>query len=213
MDDSFKYVYRVVSTRPLPAGKYMPDYNHRDAHFVPCEGYTYRHDWTVTVTAPDGTLHEAFFDPVTDGTAVAADDTNGVLKPATFTDADGASATVERIAWEPGTGSESGTVKLKLSPQTVIAAHIVDFIALDGTTSLSLNPHDATLDAANETLSWSVPSQPWHDGDELMLRIREVRGELPPTGGTPPGKAMLALFLLLGLLATLSGMVAARRWR
>ena len=128
---------------------------------------------------------------------MAADDTNGVLKPATFTDAAGASATIERISWEPG------TVKLKLSPHTGIAGHIVDFIAFDGTTSLSLNTDAAAVDAANESLSWSVPSQPWDDGDELMLRIREVRGTLPPTGGTPPGKAMFALFLLLGLLATL----------
>ena len=28
-------------------------------------------------------------------------------------------------------------------------------------------------DAANNTVSWSVSSQPWHDGDKLMLRIRE----------------------------------------
>ena len=33
-------------------------------------------------TPPRGTLHEAFFDPITDGTAVAAGDSNGVLKPA-----------------------------------------------------------------------------------------------------------------------------------
>ena len=63
---------------------------------------------------PEGTLHEAFFDPVTVGTAVAADSANGVLKPAEFTDANGASATIERIAWEAGT-EDSGTVKLKLS--------------------------------------------------------------------------------------------------
>ena len=122
----------------------------------------------ITVTAPEGTLHEAFFDPVTDGTAVAADDANGALKPATFTDADGTSATIERISWE------SGTVKLKIIPHTGIAGHAVDFIALDGSVPLSLKVADATADAANDTLSWSVASQPWHDGDELMLRVREV---------------------------------------
>ena len=37
-------------------------------------------------------------------------------------------------------------------------------------------------------------------------------GSLPPTGGTSPSKPMLAVFLLLGSLATLSGLVAARRW-
>ena len=120
----------------------------------------------MTAVAPEGTLHEAFFDPITDGTAVAADDTNGVLKPASFTSADGASATIERIEWE------SGTVKLEVSPHTGLSGHVLDFIVLDGSVSLSLHADDATVDAANDTLSWSVPSQPWDDGDELMVRVR-----------------------------------------
>ena len=37
-------------------------------------------------------------------------------------------------------------------------------------------------------------------------------GSLPPTGGASPSKPMLAVFLLLGSLATISGLVAARRW-
>ena len=36
-------------------------------------------------------------------------------------------------------------------------------------------------------------------------------GTLPATGGTSPGKPMLAAFLILGVLATFSGLVAARR--
>ena len=163
--DSIRYVRRVLSARPLPAGTYSAFYNHRDVPFVPCDGYTYRHEWTVAAVAPEGTLHEAFFDPVTDGAAVAADGANGVLKPATFTGTDGASATIERIEWE------SGTVKLEVSPHTGLSGHILDFIELDGTTSLSLNADQATVDAANDTLSWSVASQPWHDGDELMVRV------------------------------------------
>ena len=171
-NDSIQYTQRVVAARPLPSGVYRTHYNNRHVDFVPCEGYTFRHEWTVTVNAPAGTLHEAFFDPITDGRAVAADDSNGVLKPASFTDANGASATLERIAWEPGVG-ESGTVKLKLTPQDGIADHIIDFIALDGSVSLSLQVANATVDAANRTLSWTVASQPWENGDKLMLRIRE----------------------------------------
>ena len=38
-------------------------------------------------------------------------------------------------------------------------------------------------------------------------------GSLPPTGGATLGKPMLAAFLLIGLLATISGLVAARRCR
>ena len=166
--------YRVTATRPLHEGQYKFYLNHRGPLYSLCDGWTIRYEWTITVDAPEGTLHEAFFDPVTDGTAVAADDTNGVLKPATFTDENDASAIIERIAWEPGTASESGTVKLELDPHTGITDHIVDLIALDGSVPLSLKVADATADAANDTLSWSVASQPWHDGDELMLRVREV---------------------------------------
>ena len=124
------------------------------------------------MNAPAGTLHEAFFDPVSDGTAVAGDSANGVLKPATFSDANGASATLERVAWEPDVGG-SGTVKLKLTPHDGIADHIVDFIALDGSVALSLKVADGTVDVANSTLSWTVGSQPWQSGDKLMMRIRE----------------------------------------
>ena len=180
VNDSIQYGQRVVSSRPLPEGMYRVDFNNREAQFVPCQGYTMRYEWTVTVNAPEGTLHEAFFDPVTDGTAVAADSTNpstgsgqaGVLEPATFTDANGVSATIERIAWEPGTGG-SGTVKLKLSPHTGMAGHTVNFIALDGSVPLSLQVADATVDATTGTLSWTVTSQPWQSGDKLMLRVRE----------------------------------------
>ena len=121
---------------------------------------------------PAGTLHEAFFDPVTVGTTVAADGSNGVLKPASFTYANGASATLERIAWEPGAG-ESGTVTLQVNPATGLTDHEVGFIALDGSIALSLQVADAVVDAANNTLSWTVGSQPWKSGDLLMLRIRE----------------------------------------
>ena len=176
----------MVSARPLPTGAYKFHLNHRDVHFVPCDGYTTRYEWTVTVNAPEGTLHEAFFDPVTVGSAVAADGANGVLKPASFTDVNGAATTIERIAWE------SGTVKIELTPHTGLGGHVVDFIELDGRASLSLNVDDATVDSANDTLSWVVASQPWEDGDTLMLRIREVRdagsnGTVVPNPGENPG--------------------------
>ena len=176
--------YRVTSTRPLPAGTYGFHFNHRGPYYGRCEGYAFRYEWTVTVNAPAGTLHEAFFDPVTDGSAVAADSANGVLKPASFTDANGASATLERIAWEPGVG-ESGTVKVKLNLHTGLTGHVVDFIALDGSVPLSLKIADATVDAANRTLSWTVASQPWEDDDKLMLRVRKGCGS--GTTVTNPG--------------------------
>ncbi len=172
-NDAIQYARRVVVERPLPAGIYELYFNHRAYYFVLCQGYSSRYEWTVKVNAPGGTLHEAFFDPETIGEAVGADDTNGVLKPASFTDANDASATLQRIAWEPGTG-DSGTVKVEVNPNNVLTGQLLDFIELDGTVSLSLNAADATLDSMNDSLNWAVESQPWHDGDLLMVRIRRA---------------------------------------
>ena len=125
----------------------------------------------VNVTAPSGTLHEAFFDPAEDGKAVVADNTVGVLEPAIFTDANGVEATIQRIAWEAESGGV-GTVKLDfISPHNSIAGHTVDFIALNGSVPLSLAVADAQVDATNGTLTWKVQSQPWQSGDKLMLRV------------------------------------------
>ena len=170
--DGIEFTETFATMRPLPAGEYEIDRKEVWIRYLLCN-YVLSHEWTVTVTAPDATLHEAFFDPVTVGTTVAADGANGALKPATFTDANGASATIQRIAWEAGTG-ESGTVKIKLTPRSGIAGHAVSFIALDGSVSLSLKAKDATVDASNDTLSWAVTPQPWRSGDKLMLRIREA---------------------------------------
>ena len=186
--DGFLFDQNVVSVRPLPQGAYTFNTNLIMWLLLAC-GYTYTYEVTANVTAPAGTLHEAFFDPVTATQAqsgqatVAADSTNGVLKPASFTDANGASATIQSIAYEsPSTGSGqsgaesqsgTGTVKLKLTPHTGLTSHVVDFIALDGSVILSLDADDATVDAANNMLSWSVSSQPWEHGDMLMLRIHD----------------------------------------
>ena len=170
--DFIRYTQSLRPVRPIPAGDYRFNVKDLEPNLVPCNAFLIT-EWTVTAIAPDGVLHELFFDPVAVGTAVAADSANGVLKPATFTDANGATTTIERIAWEAGTG-DLGTMKMRLSPHSGIANHIVDFIALDGSVSLSLNVSDAAVDAANNTLSWPVASQPWHSGNKLMLRIREA---------------------------------------
>ncbi len=172
-DDRPDNGYRIgdAIARPLPAGMYRYKSYYQDYAFIPCNFVPY--NWYriryVTVTAPAGVLHELFFDPVTVGTTVAADAANGVLKPASFTDANGASATIEGISYE------SSTVEVEVDPNDALGGHILDIIELDGTVSLSLDVFDATVDAANDTLSWSVSSQPWEDGDKLMVRIREAQ--------------------------------------
>ena len=166
--DKLKSETGVRTTRPLPAGDYRITVHEGWPHHAIC-GFVAQNDWTVTVTASAGAFkHETLFDPVDIGDAIGADGTNGVLKPATFTDANGAAATIERISYE------SGTVKMRIDPHTGLAGQKLDFIALDGSVSLSLQVNEATVDAANHTLSWPVSAQPWQDGDKLMLRIAEV---------------------------------------
>ena len=166
--DKLRSEFGVRTTRPLPAGAYEITVHQGWPHHAKC-GFVEQNDWTVTVTAPEGTVHELFFDPVTVGTTVRADASNGILKPASFTDSNGGSATVESISYE------AGTVKLEVTPDDVLDEHIVDIIELDGAVSLSLDVGDAVVDGEDGVLRWSVAEQPWEDGDLLMVRIREAR--------------------------------------
>ena len=71
-DPTNGYRYLHVITRPVPAGEYRLHLHSEVPENRPCNyrksytdgGYQV---WTVTVTAPGGTLHEAFFDPVESG--------------------------------------------------------------------------------------------------------------------------------------------------
>ena len=172
--DRMLFIYSVVSARPIPAGTYTFNHHYIPYGFLPC-GRTSTFEMTVNVPETEDVLHELLFDPVTVGTTVASDGTNSVLEPGTFTKPNGASATIEGIAWEPPEtdSGESGTVKLEVNPVSGNRSLTIDFIALDGTIILSLQVANATVDATNNTLSWSHDSQPWENGDQLMLRIRE----------------------------------------
>ena len=172
------YDHALALARPLPAGEYRVRYNKQHYRDFPCNFVpdSYR-EWTVTVTAPAGTVHEAFFDPVAIGSAVGADSTNGVLEPAAFT-VGGASATITSLKWE------SGTATMVLSPSASLAGHAVDFIALDGSVTTTLSFDDATQGGSG-ALTWSVAAQPWNAGDLLMLRIRSANVIITPPTATP----------------------------
>ena len=153
-------------TRPLPAGSYGFRYRAELRHDVPCnyiteEGGSF---WDVTVTAPAGTLHEALFDPAAIGTAVGADAANGVVEPAGFT-VGGTATTIDTLKWE------GGVVTMQLSPAAALSGYDMDVIELDGSISLTLSVADATSNTGS-TLTWDVANQPWHAGDQLMLRLR-----------------------------------------
>ena len=114
---------RVQAVRPLPAGEYKYMYLDRRPVMNICNAYPEvakkRHRRIMVAVAPDGVLHELFFDPVTAGTAVKADGANGVLMPTEFTDGNSASATIESISYEPAGSGQDGTVKLRVDPHTV----------------------------------------------------------------------------------------------
>ena len=166
---------RVATARPLIPGEYTFVVEDNWQALQQC-GYVAHTDFTVDVTAQGRATHEFFFDPVTVGSTVAADSSKGVLKPASFTGADGVSATIRRIAWE------AGTVNVSVTPHNALARHTLEFIELDGSVSLSLNVDDAMKDTSAGTLTWQVPDQPWHHGDLLMVRIRRS----PPTPPSAP---------------------------
>ena len=160
------YYDSVLTTRPLPAGAYKVTTHNQKRWYQPCNYIPADNklNYTVTVTPPPNTLHEAFFDPVTLASGVGADSSNGVIKPAGFT-VDGTSTSITGLKWE------NGSVVLTLSPYVSLTGHKVEFIELDGLVGLSLDVDDAAVDSGAGTLTWGVSGQPWEAGDLLMLRI------------------------------------------
>ena len=158
-----EFTYFVESVRPIPAGAY--EFNHHYDGFTYCDIYT-TFEMTANVAAPAGTLHEAFFDPVTVGTSVKADAANGVIKPTSFTIGE-TSTELTSLEWS------NNQVVLTLNPHVSLSGHVLDFIELDGNVSLSLSASDATVDSTLGAHTWPVTTEPWQAGDKLMLRIRE----------------------------------------
>ena len=148
------YPGKVVTGRPLPAGEYRAFMRTRGSEGVVCDAPALvMESWehVITVTAPEGTLAEAFYDPVADGGATTATTTVGTIR------------------------YETNTVKATLTP--TVTNHILDFIALDGSVALSLDVVDATT--TDGVLGWTVTPAPWSAGDKLMLRIRSPRPSSP----------------------------------
>ena len=181
-DPATGYAWDYFTLRPIPEGEYEVFVNNQPSGWAPCgynpEASNNRHETTIIATAPDGVVHEAFFDPVDmTGGAAGADASNGVLDPTDFTFG-GASVSLNSIRWQ------SQAVEMRLSPHTRLANHHADFIAKDGSVALRLDFDDAseTGSGASRALRWKVCAQPWRDGDLLMLRLSESPTDL--TGAT-----------------------------
>ena len=163
------------TVRPLPAGEYKFYFAGRPKIYIICDGLPdlekQRQEVFVTVTAPTGTLHEAFFDPVTIGTTIGADE---------FTLSNDAYE-IESIIWD----DDDDEVVLTLDAHVSLSGKTLDFIELDGSIDTSLDVSDATVNETAATWTWSLTSAPWEDGDTVMLRIRETTAA-PDGGNTGP---------------------------
>ena len=150
---SIRHPGHIYAVRPLPAGEYEVFHNHHRGEFILCNYYPEEEHnsevVTARISAPAGTLAESFFDPYAAGAAVTG------------------TTTVGTISWQ----SSQVTANLTVD----VTGHALDFIGLDGTTTLSLIVADAT--ESGGVLSWTAPTQPWSAGDKLMLRVR--RSQVP----------------------------------
>ena len=104
----FDYRYPGVAYlgRPLPDGEYRVFWGGVLPEYLPCDALPQeekkRHELVVTVTAPAGTLHEAFFDPVDlSGSRVGATGSSGVIDPDEFT-VGGDDVEIDGLEWRSG---------------------------------------------------------------------------------------------------------------
>ena len=173
----------VRNTRPLPRGKYLVYLNLQTPPYIACDyhpvEYVDAHRANFVVAAPSGTLHEAFFDPVSIGTTIGADGTNGVLKPNTFTASDSTTTTLHSIDYS------GSSVRMLFSQTTGLSGKEVQFIMLDGTVGLTVPFSSATVETVvsqGTRYSWTTCSAPWVAGEKVMIRIRNASGG---TSSTP----------------------------
>ena len=175
-DDANLFVYTypglVTLARPLPESEFSVFLNVTSLRYMPCDAEPQeekeRAELVVTVTAPTGMLHEAFFDPIAlNGGDVGATWEYGAIEPYEFT-------VVSDVVRIDGLEWLNGGVLLTLDGYVPLSGYTLDFIELDGSISTSLDFADALVNEAVGTWSWSVDSQPWEDGDLLMVRIRET---------------------------------------
>ena len=177
-DPTNGYRNAVQTARPLPDGEYEFTLKMEPPIYAVCDFDTFQSGLTyiVTVTAPPGTLHEAFFDPATttEGVGYSANPSAGVLEPSLLIAT--TSREIRGLEWD------DGKVTLTLSPYGNLVGRQFEFINLDGEVFLTLGTHVATRNRAAGTLTWDVPTAPWSAGDQLMLRVSPI--PLPETHPT-----------------------------
>ena len=202
------HFYGIVARRPLPAGTYQfrswnQPYGWYICDFIP-DNYG---DFTIVVTAPPGTVHEALFDPATTtagvGFLAGSATTTGVLEPAGFS-VHGRAITATGLTWR------DGRVILTLEPFATLRQGFI-IIEPNGSLGLVLSGAEATTDRAAGTMSWLVAERPWASGDELMLRIAPLTP--PPVRSLTAEVNSEGLVVLRWEVPYSAGVRAYRIWR
>ena len=169
------------TVRPLPQGTYRfyrwgygeaPDdrVRHACGADILSEKARTSIEFFIHVVAPDDTIHEAFFDPVSLESGVGATASEDSIAPSVFAQGGRGSIKIDRMPWN------DSKVEIVLSDEAELDGHHIDYIALDGSTLLRLDFDEASQTAASDdtqSFSWGVCDQPWQDGDLLLIRISE----------------------------------------
>ena len=143
----------IATARPLPAGEYRVFLLWRLREYVPCdampEARRTKYEHVLTVTAPAGTIAESFFDPFASSTAVVG------------------TSTVGTIRWDSGKVHATLTID--------VTGHVLDFIALDGSVSLSCQTWNYDVDRRSpgtiDHFVRCVATQPWCAGLATKLTL------------------------------------------
>ena len=75
---------------------------------------------------------------------------------------------VSKLLW-----FSDGTPRVEIETSTCLENKVVEIIALDGTVAHGFYSADSAM--PGRTLSWPMEDQPWQDGDQLMVMIRDAR--------------------------------------
>lgn len=179
------YESRTIVTRPIPAGTYEVGWSYSLPEFALCglPQEQVREIWNITAASTRDVVHEAFFDPgMLEGGEVGYDfEGAGILSPDHFVvPRPEAKVGINRIGWYVD------SIEVEVEPYADLSLYEMDVIELDGTVSLVMPFGSARVRGGGDVRSyvWDQCEQPWHDGDLLMIRIREA-GAFGAVGSVP----------------------------
>ena len=166
-DDRYPAAYKlsIEMARPLPSGDYKFVQQKQLPSWVPCNLVVEGPFFEIDIVPPEGTIHEAFFDPVDSEGAIGASGSIGVLKPTTFS-VSGTDTAFASLTWK------EEVVTLELEQFVALTDHALDFIDIDGSVSLTLSFGEATAAEDSGIFTWTIAESPWQEGDQLLLRLR-----------------------------------------